>query len=265
MPASDPDMSQPQPKGADTTAPAILVENVDISYRAYSDTNRRLGDVLARKSAREFRIVEAVRDVSLSVRPGEALGIIGSNGSGKSTLLRAIAGLIPVDSGRIMVSSEPTLLDVGAALNRDLSGARNIYIGALALGLTRKQVDEQFDRIVKFAELQDSIDLPMRTYSSGMRARLRFAIATAVTPDILLIDEALAVGDRKFRRKSLRRVRRLVDAAGAVVMVTHNLNEVRGTCNRAIWLEGGSICADGPPDEVIDAYESGDSNDIGDG
>ncbi|MGI9611005.1 MAG: ABC transporter ATP-binding protein [Acidimicrobiia bacterium] len=237
---------------------AILVEGVHINYRVYADSHRTLRDVLARKSAREYQTVQAVQGVSFQVQAGEAVGIIGANGSGKSTLLRAVAGLIPVDQGRVLVRSEPTMLDVGAALNRNMSGARNIYVGCLALGLTRKQVDERFDSIVAFAGLEDSIQRPMRTYSSGMRARLRFAIASAVSPEILLIDEALAVGDRNFKKKSLARVRELVDQAGTVIMVTHNLGEVKSACNRAIWMNTGRIMVDGPPDEVIAAYERGD-------
>lgn len=244
---------------SDESPITILVEDVEIDYRVYSDNHRSLRDVLARKSARDFRLVHAVRGVSLEVRAGDAVGIIGANGSGKSTLLRAIAGLIHVNEGRVLVRNEPTLLDVGAALKSSMSGARNIYVGGMALGLTRRQVDERFDDIVAFAELAESIDLPMRTYSSGMRARLRFAVASAVTPEILLIDEALAVGDRSFRKKSLNRVRQLVDEAGTVVMVTHNLGEVQSTCNRALWLDQGVVRADGTPEEVIKAYENGDS------
>jgi teichoic acid transport system ATP-binding protein len=261
MPAADPAMSEVPPDDPVPKPVTILVDGVQIDYRVYSDTQRTLRDVFARKSAREFRLVEAVRGVSFEVHAGEALGIIGANGSGKSTLLRAVAGLLPVNEGKIMVRSEPTLLDVGAALKAAMSGARNIYVGGMALGMTRKEVEEKFDSIVAFAELRESIDLPMRTYSSGMRARLRFAIASAVTPDILLIDEALAVGDRRFRAKSLKRVRELVDKAGTVVMVTHNLGEVKSTCSRAIWIDKGLIRADGGPDEVIAAYENGEDGD----
>lgn len=250
--AADGDPQTPGQQAERSTT--ILVEDVHIDYRIYSDSHRTLRDVLARKGARDFRLVQAVRGIDREVHTREQIDIIGADGSAKTTLLRAIAGLLPVNKGRVLVRAEPTLLDVGSDLKYNMSGARNIYVGCPALGMTREQVDDRFDDMVAFAGLEDSIDLPRRTNSSGMRARLSFSIASAVTPEILLIDEAPAVGDRSFREKILKRVHQLVDAANTVVMVAHSLGDVRSTCSRAIWLDCGCIQIDGAPDEVIAAY-----------
>jgi teichoic acid transport system ATP-binding protein len=191
----------------------------------------------------------------LTAHRGEAVGIIGPNGSGKSTLLRGIAGLMPITAGQIYVRGEPSLLGVGAALIDDLPGSRNIELGCLAMGMTPAEVRERFDDIVAFADIGEFIDMPMRTYSSGMNARLRFAIAASKTHDILLIDEALATGDAEFRRKSEKRILELVDQAGTIFLVSHGLQVIRRTCTRVIWMQQGEIVMDGPSDDVIDAYE----------
>jgi teichoic acid transport system ATP-binding protein len=236
---------------------AISVQDLHVSFRVYTDslpTTRRL--LTQRKSGRTVTEVHAVQGVSLEVRAGDVVGIVGSNGSGKSTLLGAIAGLLPPRSGSVLVRSEPVLLGVGAALKPELSGYRNIIIGCLAMGLPMGVIKERIDSVAEFTALGDALNRPLRTYSSGMRARLAFAIATLEHPDILLIDEALAVGDRSFRKKSLARLRSLQHDASAVVMVTHNMNEIRSTCTRAVWLEGGRLVIDGTVEEVLDAYEA---------
>jgi teichoic acid transport system ATP-binding protein len=202
-----------------------------------------------------MREVHAVRGISLTAHRGEAVGIIGPNGSGKSTLLRGIAGLMPVSDGQIYVRGEPSLLGVGAALIDDLPGSRNVELGCLAMGMTPIEVREKYDDIVAFADIGEFIDMPMRTYSSGMSARLRFAIAASKTHDILLIDEALATGDAEFRRKSEKRILELVDQAGTIFLVSHGLQVIRRTCTRVIWMQEGNIVLDGPADDVIDAYE----------
>jgi teichoic acid transport system ATP-binding protein len=205
--------------------------------------------------SRGARRIHAVKGVSLTVHDGEAVGLIGSNGAGKSTLLQAAAGLLPVESGTIRAKSVPSFLGVGAALNKSLSGRRNIYLGCLALGMKKTTVDELYDDIVAFTGIGHAIDLPMKTYSSGMKARLQFAIATSMTPDILLIDEALAVGDRKFKRKSLKRIDDIRAASGTVVLVTHSLGEIARSCDRVVWLEQGEIRGDGPTDEILPEYQ----------
>jgi len=196
--------------------------------------------------------------VSLTIGVGESVGLLGPNGSGKSTLLRTIAGVQPLAAGRVLIRGRAQLLAVNAALDAKLSGRRNVMLGGLAMGLLPDQIQARMPDVIEFSELADAIDRPMRTYSSGMKARLTFSIATMTQPPILLIDEALAVGDRHFRRKSLERLRAMQQQAGTLVMVTHNLNEIRQTCSRAIWLESGRVVMDGPADTVADAYESDD-------
>jgi len=159
-------------------------------------------------------------------------------------------------SGVLRVRSLPTFLGVKAALRPRMTGRANIRIGLLAQGLRRHEVEARLDDVVEFTDLGPSIDLPMETYSSGMRARLHFAIATALTPEILLVDEALAVGDRAFREKSARRLEEHRSAAGTVLLVSHNLSEIRRSCDRVVWLEQGRIVLDGPTDEVLGAYEA---------
>ena len=198
--------------------------------------------------------VHAVDGVSVDIEIGEFVGVVGSNGSGKSTLLRSIAGIQPLASGHVLVRGEARLLGVGAALKPMLTGRRNVILGGLAMGLTRSEIDARIDAVVAFAGLEHAINRPLNTYSSGMRSRLAFSIATLRVPDVLLIDEALAVGDKAFRAKSLERLETLREASGTVLMVTHNLNEIRQSCSRAIWIDGGRLVADGDPGEVLDAY-----------
>ena len=241
------------PPGDEVT---VRVEDVHVSYRVYDDPETGLKQIVAGGRRRRFRTIRALRGVSFDLRRGETLGVIGPNGSGKSTLLAAMTGLLPLESGWIRGSSRPALLGVSAALRPSLSGRRNIMIGGLALGMTREEVRERLDEIADFAGLGDFLDLPMRTYSSGMRARLLFAIATVRIPEVLLIDEALAVGDQQFRIRSRRRIDEIRAAAGSVVLVTHDLAEVTDGCDRAIWLDAGVVRGQGDPAEVVAAYES---------
>ena len=198
--------------------------------------------------------VHAVKDVSMVARIGESIGIIGSNGSGKSSLMRALAGLHPPSSGRIYASHTPVLLGVNAALLPELPGARNIMLGCMAMGLTRQEAEARFDEICELAGIGDSIYLPMRTYSSGMAARLNFAIATSVRPKILLIDEALNTGDAEFKARSGQRMDEVRAHAGTVFIVSHSLSTVRAMCDRVLWLERGVLRMDGPAVDVVDVY-----------
>jgi teichoic acid transport system ATP-binding protein len=201
-----------------------------------------------------MREIHAVRGVNLVARRGDAIGVIGRNGSGKSSLLRAIAGLLPPDRGQVFTDGQPSLLGVNAALVRDLTGARNIELGCLAMGMTPQEVREKYDEIVEFSGIGDFVDLPMQTYSSGMAARLRFAIAAAKSHEVLLIDEALATGDRHFRRRSRQRMRELREEAGTLFLVSHSLDVIAESCNRAIWVDKGVIRMEGDPGSVIEAY-----------
>ncbi len=237
---------------------AVVVDDVHVEYKVLATGKRASADESARKlmqRSRKTRTVHALKGVSLTAYEGDSVGVVGSNGSGKSTLMRAIVGLTPTSRGSIYASSRPSMLGVGAALIRDLSGERNVILGGLALGLSLEEIESRFDEIVDFAGIREFIELPMRTYSSGMTARLKFAIATAREHDILIVDEALAVGDRTFRDRSEARIRSIRDNAGTVFLVSHSMKSIRDTCNRVVWINKGTLMMDGDPDEVIAAYE----------
>jgi len=241
----------------DARRPAVVLEDVEVDYRVYA-TGKRTAEasrLLRRGSGlRRTHVVHALRGVSLTAYEGEAIGVLGANGSGKSTLMRVVAGLATPTCGTVRAAGSPALLGVGAALLKDLSGERNVVLGGLALGLTLEQVRERYDDIVEFAGIGEFIDLPMRTYSSGMSARLRFAIASARSASVLLVDEALAVGDAAFQRKSEARIRQLREQAGTVFLVSHQLGSITDTCERAVWLDQGRVRMDGPAQDVVDAY-----------
>lgn len=238
--------------------PVVMVDNLHVKYQVFS-SGKAVGNAGARKllqpKMRGVRTVHALKGISFVAYENESIGIIGSNGSGKSTLLRAITGLTPPAEGSVYARSRPSLLGVGAALIPDLSGDKNITLGGLALGYNREQVEQMREQITKFAELEEFIDLPMRTYSSGMAARLKFAIAASKEHDILIVDEALAVGDAKFRKRSEAKIREIRENAGTVFLVSHSMNSIKETCNRCIWIEKGVQKMDGDPDTVIKAYQ----------
>lgn len=238
----------------------IDVRQLHVRYRVYEEERLTMRQLLYSGFRSRHAIeVHALRGVDLTVHRGEALGIVGSNGSGKSTLLRAIAGLQSKASGEVLVAGQPHLLGVHAALKAPLSGYRNILLGGLAMGLTMPQIESRVDDVIEFSGLGDAIKRPMETYSSGMKARLAFSIATLSVPDVLLIDEALAVGDQEFRERSLQKINEIRQHAQTVVMVTHHLGEIRRTCNRAVWLDQGVVRLQGSVDEVLGAYEAAPS------
>jgi teichoic acid transport system ATP-binding protein len=244
--------------------PSLIVDDLHVTYRVWGASRKPTGPekssvfrtMFNRGSGHIGAVTEikAVRGISFVARHGEAIGIVGRNGSGKSTLLRAIAGLLPLSGGAVWVSGEASLLGVNAVLIQNLSGERNIMIGGLALGLTPAEVRERFDEIVDFAGIGEFVNLPMQAYSSGMGARLRFAISSAAKPDILMIDEALATGDAEFRARSQARINEIRHQAGTVFLVSHSLNAIKAMCSRALWIEGGKLELDGPVDEVCAAY-----------
>ncbi|MFI7504096.1 ABC transporter ATP-binding protein [Streptomyces sp. NPDC049687] len=252
----------------DERAPTVIADGVDIVYRVNGTGGGRgsataaLNRILRRKQTEKAagtRLVHAVKNVSFVAYKGEAIGLIGTNGSGKSTLLKAVAGLLPVENGRIYTDGQPSLLGVNAALMGDLTGERNVYLGGLAMGMSREQIKERYQHIVEFSGINDKgdfISLPMRTYSSGMGSRLRFSIAAAKDHDVLLIDEALATGDALFRKRSADRIREMREHAGTVFLVSHSNSSIRETCERVLWLERGELRMDGPTEEVLDAYEA---------
>jgi len=247
--------------------PSLVVDDLYITYRVFG--GKRVGNgsgtppnllkrVLSRGRAHVGGLtqVEAVQGISFVARHGESIGIVGTNGSGKSTLMRAIAGLIPPTKGSVYVAGDPSLLGVNAVLMGSLTGERNIMIGALALGLSPDEVREKFDDIVEFSGIGDAVYLPMKAYSSGMSARLRFAISAAAVPDVLMIDEALATGDAAFRRKSKDRIDAIRDQAGTVFLVSHSLATVESICSRTLWINRGKLVMDGPSAEVCAAYKA---------
>lgn len=255
-PVSEPVAVSENDDAFDGHAPSVVIDDVHLTYRVYEDVKPTLRKLVARGfKPRPYRAIEAVRGVSLTAYPGDAVAIVGANGSGKSTLLKVVAGLIPPTKGAVYAGSVPVLLGVNAALQPELSGRRNIILGGTALGLSRKEVDQRIDEIIEFSELGDFIDMPLRAYSSGMRARLQFSIATAVHPDVLLIDESLAVGDAAFRRKCEIRIQEMLGAAGTVFLVSHSLGIVRELCSRTVWMDHGAVLADGPTEEVLPRYE----------
>lgn len=239
--------------------PVVIVDDLHVKYQVYS-SGKSLGGAGAKRllqaSTRGIREVHAVKGVSFVAYENESIGVIGSNGSGKSTLMRTITGLTTPASGSVYASSRPNMLGVGAALIADLSGDKNIILGGLALGYNRQEISAMREDIIKFAELEEFIDLPMRTYSSGMSARLKFAIAASKQHDILIVDEALAVGDARFRKRSEARIREIRENAGTIFHVSHSMNSIMDTCNRALWIEKGVLIMDGDAKTVVNAYKA---------
>ena len=235
---------------------AIKARELHVDFEVFSDRRASLKSRLIDRGVAGRQVVRTLRGISFDVYEGESVGVVGLNGSGKSTLLAAVAGVLPLTRGELLVSEEPRLMGVGAALLGEASGLRNIRLGCLALGMTKQEVDEQLDELVDFTELGDAIHRPLKTYSSGMRARVQFVVATAIEPRILLIDEALGVGDKDFRQKSQQKVEEIIRSAGTLMMVNHSLDELRNFCQRGIWLANGELVMDGAIDRVIEAYEN---------
>jgi ABC-type polysaccharide/polyol phosphate transport system ATPase subunit len=236
---------------------AISVEDVSVTYRTSLERAPTLKSTMLKLGRREkiVREIEAVKHVTFDVPHGEVLGIVGANGAGKSTLVRTVAGILPPSSGRVEVHGRvSTLLALGVGFNKKLSGRENVVLGGLAAGLKRGQLAEKYDDIVEFAELEEFMDLPMRTYSSGMYGRLAFAVAVMMEPDILLIDEALSVGDARFRRKCARKMRELCSEDRTVVLVSHSLGTIQDLADHAIWMDHGQMRMWDDPETVVNAY-----------
>ncbi|MCW3781710.1 ABC transporter ATP-binding protein [Defluviimonas salinarum] len=201
-------------------------------------------------------MIRALDDVSLEVAPGEMLGVIGRNGAGKSTLLRLLGGVMQPDRGRVIAAAPVNgLLALNTGMHPELTGRENIVINGVLSGLLKEEVRARSDSIIAFAEMQDHIDDPVRTYSSGMKVRLGFSVAVHVEPKILLIDEVLAVGDLEFQKKCLRRIAEFKENGCAIVLISHDLGQVRRVCDRVLWLDRGAVRAIGAPDSVVSAYE----------
>lgn len=238
--------------------PVVIVDNLHVKYEVFS-SGKAVGKAGARRllqpKLKGVRSVHALKGITFAAYENESIGVIGSNGSGKSTLLRTITGLTPPSDGAVFARSRPSLLGVGAALIPDLSGDKNITLGGLALGYSRTEIEQMREEITKFAELEEFIDLPMRTYSSGMSARLKFAIAASKKHDILIVDEALSVGDAKFKKRSEAKIREIRDSAGTIFNVSHSMNSIKETCDRCIWIEKGVQMMDGDTESVTKEYQ----------
>jgi teichoic acid transport system ATP-binding protein len=242
---------------AGATDHAVRVENLSVTYRTAIEKRPTLRQTLVRLGRRQrvIREVRAVRNVSFDVSHGTVLGIVGVNGAGKSTLMRTVAGILPPTEGRVEVHGRvSTLLALGVGFKNDLSGRDNVVLGGLAAGLTRDEVDAKYEEIAKFAELGGFMDAPMRTYSSGMYGRLAFSVAVHMEPDILLVDEALSVGDARFKHKSFDKMRELCAQARTIFVVSHGLQSLQALCNEIIWMHDGEVALRGDPDDVIDTY-----------
>ncbi len=237
---------------------AVSIKDLGLTYKTSIEKKPTLKARIKTlgRGKKHTRIVRAVDGITLDIKYGSVLGVIGSNGAGKSTLMRVISGIIPPTEGRVDVyGSVSTLLALGVGFNPSMTGRENVYLGGLAAGMTEAEIDENFEAIAEFSELGESIDAPMRTYSSGMYARLAFSVAAIVEPDILIIDEALSTGDAKFKEKSLNRVKELRSADRALILVSHALATIEDVCNEVIWLNKGKLMARGNPAEVIAEYQ----------
>lgn len=238
---------------------AVSVRNLSLTYATSIDKRPTLKARLRSlgRGKKHTRVVSALTDFNLDVQYGAVLGVIGSNGAGKSSLMRVIAGIVPPSQGRVEVyGSVSTLLALGVGFNPAMTGRDNVYLGGLAAGMSREEIDNNFDAIAAFSELGEAIDAPMRTYSSGMYARLAFSVAAVVEPDILIIDEALSTGDAKFKEKSLNRIKELRSSDRALILVSHALATIEDICNEVIWLDKGVLMARGKPSEVIAEYRT---------
>ncbi len=254
---ADPVTRRPAAPAAAAGPPVVSVQNVSVTYRTTFERTPTFKNAIVRfgRGQRAVREIEAVKDVSFDVSDGTALGIVGANGAGKSTLMRTLAGILPPTSGRVEVRGRvSTLLSLGVGFNANLSGRENVVLGGLAAGLTRREVEERYERISEFAGIQDHMDLPMRTYSSGQYSRLAFSVAVHMDPDILMIDEALSAGDAAFKKKAAAKMAELRQSARALFLVTHALASVRELCNDAIWMHKGRLMLRGEPKEVVAAY-----------
>lgn len=243
-----------------TAEPMIVVDHVDMVFNIANQQLNSLKEYLIALVRRQlfFREFKALEDINITINRGDVYGIVGTNGSGKSTLLKIIAGVLEPTHGKCSVNGTiAPLIELGAGFDHELTARENVYLNGALLGYSKKFIDEQFDSIVDFAEVGDFIDMPLKNYSSGMVARIAFAIATATTPDILVVDEALSVGDFRFQEKCEARINDLVESHGTTLLfVSHDINQVERVCKKAVWIEKGHMRMDGPVEEVCEAYKA---------
>jgi ABC-2 type transport system ATP-binding protein len=238
----------------------IKLQNISLKYRLIKERKRSFQAHIVNyfKGKRlETQILWALKNISLDIDDGEALGIIGHNGAGKSTLLKVVSGVMKPVEGRVNVQGKiAPLIELGAGFDPELTGRENIYLNASILGFSRNEINAKYDRIVEFSELRDFVDAPLKNYSSGMIARLGFSVATEVDPDILIIDEVLAVGDARFKTKSKERILQFRKKGITILFVSHDMDEVRSLCSKVLWLDHGYMKMIGDAGTVIPEYES---------
>jgi len=235
----------------------IKVDNVSMMFNLSSEKVDSIKEYLIKMFKKEihFQKFWALNDISFELEKGDSLGIIGLNGSGKSTLLKIISGILKPTKGKVTtVGSIAPLIELGAGFDANLSARENIYLNGAILGYSREYMNSRFDEIIKFAELEDFVDSAIKNFSSGMVARLGFAIATMNIPDILIIDEILAVGDYKFQQKSFARMQEMINSGATVVFVSHSIEQVKQICKKALWLDHGNVVKFGPSEEVCQEY-----------
>ena len=234
---------------------ALTVDHLTKTFRLHSEKNNSLKMLIAGKRRNKFEEFTALKDVTFDVKEGEVFGVIGHNGSGKSTLLKCMAGILQPNKGSVHVSKRMSaLLELGAGFHPELSGRDNVFLNAAILGMNRRDIANRFDEIVEFSGLERFIDAPVKTYSSGMYVRLAFAVAINVDPQLLIIDEILAVGDVTFQQKCLEKFVDFRSQGRTIVLVTHAMNSVKDMCDRAIWLTHGVVTGEGDPAELVEAY-----------
>jgi ABC-2 type transport system ATP-binding protein len=238
----------------------ITLQDVSVQYRFITERKRSFQAHMidfAKGKRAEKKTLWALRNISIDVHKGESLGLIGPNGAGKSTLLKVVSGVIKPTGGKVHTKGTiAPLIELSAGFDDELTGEENIYLNASILGFSRKEIEERYERIVDFSELRDFIGTPLKNYSSGMVARLAFSVATEADPDILIIDEVLAVGDARFRQKSKERILAFKNRGIAILFVSHDMEQVRNICNKVLWLDHGKIKMLGETHEVISAYET---------
>ncbi|MGB9749948.1 MAG: ABC transporter ATP-binding protein [Caldisericia bacterium] len=222
----------------------INLENVSLKFKLQKERSPSIKEFTVKLITRKVSYSDfyALKDINLNIKKGESIGIIGRNGAGKTTLLRVIAGIYKPTSGKVYVKGKiMPIIELGAGFDMELTGRENIFLNGLLLGMTRKEIEKKYDEIVEFSGLKDFINSPLRTYSSGMILRLGFSVATAINPDIILLDEVFAVGDEEFRKKCIKKIHEFKEKNAILVLVSHNMNAIEDICEKAIWLESGEI------------------------
>lgn len=251
------DTSKINPSGSE---PVIVVDHVDMVFNIANEQLNSLKEYFIKLVRRElmFREFKALEDISFTVNKGDVYGIVGTNGSGKSTLLKIVAGVLEPTRGTCTINGTiAPLIELGAGFDFELTARENVYLNGSLLGYSKDFIDESFDSIIEFAEIENFVDMPLKNYSSGMVARIAFAVATATVPDILIVDEALSVGDFLFQQKCERRITELVENHGTTLLfVSHSIDQVESLCRQALWIEKGHMRMQGDVHEVCEAYRS---------